>query len=71
MEMPKVGDPVSYGFNGDYYPDGHITAITKKFQITTSTGNKYRRVKSTSGWKRTGGTWSLVKGHIYEQNPHF
>lgn len=70
MELPKVGDAVSYSFNGDTYPDGYIVAMTKKLQITTSTGSKYRRYKNTSGWRKTGGTWWLVKGHIYEQNPH-
>lgn len=29
MEPPKVGDEVSYGFNGDYYPCGTIAKITK------------------------------------------
>ena len=71
MQLPAVGDPVSFSFNGDTYPDGHIVAMTKKLQITTSTGSKYRRYKNTSGWCKTGGTWWLVKGHIYEQNPHF
>jgi hypothetical protein len=36
----KVGDAVSYGFNGDWYPDGEVARITKNFLITT-TGNKY------------------------------
>lgn len=71
IEIPKVGDEVSYGFNGDYYPDGVITKITSKLQITTSGGGTYRQRKNTGSWIKTGGTWSLVKGHISEQNPHF
>jgi hypothetical protein len=36
----KIGDPVSYGFNGDWYPDGTVARITKKF-LTTTNGHKY------------------------------
>jgi len=71
MKAPKVGDQVSYGFNGDYYPDGEIVKITKTYQITTSSGNTYRRRKHNAGWLKSGGTWGLVQGHIDEQNPHF
>src|SRR5271167_3290648 len=69
VEPPKVGDPVSYSYNGDTYPDGEITKITPTYQITTSGGHKYRRPGNRGYWLRVGGTWSLVKGHIYEQNP--
>lgn len=71
IEPPKVGDKVSYGFNGDYYPDGEIIKITKTWQITTSTGNRYLRYRNTSTWLRTGGTWALVPGHRNERNPSF
>jgi hypothetical protein len=71
IECPKVGDPVSYGFNGDYYPDGHIVKITKTLQITTSTGHTYRRKGLRACWLQPGGTWGLVAGHRYEQNPSF
>lgn len=71
IEAPQVGDKVSYSFNGDTYPDGEIVKISNKWQVTTSTGNKYRRRKNSAGWLRTGGTWSMVAGHHYEQNPHF
>ena len=71
MELPKVGDEVSYGFNGDYYPDGKIVSITKKFMIKTSTGNTYRRRRQSGAWLQPGGTWGLCQGHISEQNPHF
>jgi uncharacterized protein YgfB (UPF0149 family) len=36
----KVGDEVSHGFNGDWYPDGVVTKITKQY-LHTSTGHKY------------------------------
>jgi hypothetical protein len=68
---PMIGDEVSYGFNGDYYPDGVVTKISKTYQVTTSTGNVYRRQGNSACWKKTGGTWSLCRGHISEQNPHF
>ena len=69
--IPQIGDKVSYSFNGDSYPDGVIVAITDKLQVTTSEGHKYRRRGLTGTWLRTGGTWSLIQGHHYEQNPHF
>lgn len=71
MRAPAVGDEVSYGFNGDYYPDGTITKISKTWIITTSTGKTYRRRDQTSGWYQPGGTWRLVAGHVDERNPHF
>jgi hypothetical protein len=70
IEAPKVGDLVSKSFNGDTYPEGVITKITPKWQITTSTGVKFRRVKDSAGWRATGGTWWMTGGHHYEQNPH-
>ncbi len=71
IEPPKVGDEVSYSFNGDTYPDGVIVKITPTYQITTDTGHRYLRRKNSGSWLRTGGTWSLIPGHIYEQNPSF
>jgi hypothetical protein len=71
IDAPQVGDEVSYGFNGDYYPDGTVVKVSPTFQITTSTGRKYRRKGSTAGWYQPGGTWGLVRGLIYEQNPSF
>jgi len=35
MVPPKVGDDVSYGFNGDYYPCGKIVRITPGWRIYT------------------------------------
>lgn len=70
IEAPKVGDQVSKSFNGDTYPEGVITRITPRWQITTSTGVKFLRKGETAGWKQTGGTWWMTGGHHYEQNPH-
>lgn len=71
VRAPKVGDEVSYSFNGDTYPDGVVVKVTKGLQVKTSTGRTYRRHRDTGSWVQSGGTWSLVRGHIYEQNPHF
>jgi len=71
VKAPKVGDKVSYGFNGDYTPDGEIVKISKTFQVTTTSGKTYRRKGTTSRWSQPGGTWGLVPGHRSERNPHF
>lgn len=69
---PQIGDPVSYAFNGDYYPCGHITKMSDSFyRIQTSTGDVFYRSKDTAGWKMKGGTWWMVAGHHDERNPHF
>jgi hypothetical protein len=67
IELPQVGDEVSYSFNGDSYPCGTIVKITKTLQIVTSDGKRF--MYKNGGWKHQG--WWLVKGHRYEQNPHF
>jgi len=75
MTIPKIGDDVSYGFNGDYYPCGKITRITPSLRITATDerGNKkvFNRKRTTSSWVMVGGTWSLVKGIHDERNPSF
>lgn len=68
---PKVGDLVSYGFNGDYYPCGKITRITKGWRVYTDSGKTFNRVKNSGGWRMVGGTWGMVAGHIDERNPHY
>lgn len=68
IAMPQVGDDVSYAFNGDYYPCGKIIRITKTLQIVTSEG---KRFTFKNGIWRYNKTWSLVKGHRFEKNPHF
>ena len=70
IEAPKVGDKVSRGFNGDYYPEGEIVKITPTWIVTTSTGKKFRRRGLTAGWRQEGGTWWMTGGHIDERNPH-
>ncbi len=71
IEKPQVGDPVSYAFNGDYYPCGHISAISASMKIiTTTTGKKFYRRKQTAKWLESN-TWALVSGHISKLNPSF
>ena len=68
--VPAVGEEVSYAFNGDYYPCGVITAISKTFKkITTSDGKVFYRKGQTGTWK--SGIWSLVDGNIERMNPEF
>lgn len=71
MKAPQIGDEVSRGFNGDYYPCGVITKITRTFRITTSTGHKFSRRGQSSSWREIGRHTSMVAGHIDERNPHF
>lgn len=73
MEAPKVGDAVSMGFNGDYYPEGEIASISKTYYaITTTTGKTFRRVKKTGSWKLPNGNpFCLVPGHRREWNREF
>lgn len=71
IRSPKVGDPVSYAFNGDSYPCGHIASISKSLKVvTTSTGRKFYRRKESGAWINAG-TWTLVHGHVETRNPHF
>lgn len=71
VRTPKVGDKVSYSFNGDYYPCGEIAKISDSMKlITTTDGKKFYRVKQTGVWKYQK-TWGLVQGHHNEKNPHF
>lgn len=71
LEAPKIGDKVSRGFNGDYYPEGEIVAITKKYKVTTSTGIVFRRRGNTAKFLQAGGTFGMIGGHIDERNPSF
>lgn len=70
--LPKVGDKVSYAFNGDYYPDGEVTKISGKNYrvITTSSGRRYFRSRLSGSWLQ-GRMWYLVPGHIQRWNPEF
>lgn len=71
VKAPKVGDKVSYAFNGDYYPDGEIVSVSPTLIVKTSGGHTYRRRKLTAAWQQPGGTWSLVHGHVDKRNPSF
>lgn len=71
ISAPVIGDKVSRGFNGDYYPSGEITKITKGWRVTTSTGRRFSRVKDTAAWREVGRGFYMVAGHIDERNPHF
>ena len=67
---PKVGEEVSKGFNGDYYPCGYIKSISKTMKrIETTTGEAFYRHRQSGNWNN--GTFSLIPGHIDERNPHF
>lgn len=69
-EKPQLLDEVSKSFNGDSYPVGRISRISKTFKrIETSDGYVFTRQKN-GGW-RCGGTWWLIKGVVNERNPHF
>ena len=71
VEKPAKGDKVSYAFNGDYYPCGEITSISKTLKrIKTTTGATFYRVRQTGSWKMNK-TWSLVAGHHDKRNPSF
>lgn len=69
VEVPMIGDYVSYTFNGDYYPCGKVEKISKTYQITVSDGKIFRRDGDSSRWLNHG--WSLVKGHRSDLNPSF
>jgi hypothetical protein len=66
---PQIGDEVSRAFNGDIYPCGTITHISKTMKkITTSHGTTFWRQGDSGCWRDM--PWSMVPGHRYEQNPH-
>lgn len=73
VRAPKVGSPVSYGFNGDFYPDGYIVKVggTNCSRVYTDTGSVYNRFRKSGAWVKRGGTWSMVPGHRDERNPSF
>ena len=75
MPLLKIGEDVSYGFNGDYYPCGKIVRITPSLRIIAekADGSKsvFNRRKQSSRWVKVGGTWSLVKGIHNDRNESF
>lgn len=87
IELPKVGDDVSYGFNGDYYSCGKIISISKgpvyrkivtRKIVTQNEEEKWRVPRTYTFWRRRftgtwlrGGMWALVRGVHDEWNPEF
>ena len=72
VEAPQVGDAVSYTFNGDYYPCGHIIKISDGYyRIQTTTGEVFYRRHHSCTWKQKGGMWVMVKGHTDRQSREF
>ena len=76
IEAPAVGDDVSKGFNGDYYPIGKIVKISGANQrIVTVDGPygllKFYRRRLTGSWVQSGGTWGLVAGIVDRLSPEF
>lgn len=70
IEAPRLGDVVSRGFNGDYYPEGTIVKISASLRrIETSTGAVFFRKRQSARW--SDGTFSMVAGTIDERNPSF
>jgi hypothetical protein len=71
IAVPTVGSAVSGCFNGDSYPEGVITKISKSLRrVETSTGAVFYRKRQTGCWV-SNGTWSMVSGHRNERNPSF
>ena len=69
FKAPMVGDVVSMGFNGDYYPCGKIVSISKTMKkIVTENGTTFYR-RSTSRWLNCG-TFAMIPGEHNERNPH-
>lgn len=70
VRAPKVGDEVSYAFNGDYYPAGKVARVSDSLRVVTlEGGRKFYRRRETGSWLNNG-TWSLVQGHVEARNPH-
>jgi hypothetical protein len=71
VEAPKVGDKVSQYFNGDSYPRGEITHISKSLKkVVTSTGHIFWRRGNSGAWL-VNGYASMIPGHVSEMNPSF
>ena len=82
-----VGDDVSYGFNGDSYYGGKVVKITKKYLTTDRGQRYYLKEFKSRVYDQAKfdyvdvmkeyfvsvghGTWTLCKGIVEKQNPHF
>jgi hypothetical protein len=65
-----IGDVVSMGFNGDMYPVGTVSTISKTGKkVITSTGRIAWR--DHNGFYKISGTFALIHGVHNKLNPHF
>ena len=64
-----VGDEISMGFNGDWYPLGKVVSVSKSGRFV-NTGNR-KFVRQSTGFYKFAQTFTLVHGFYQEQNPHF
>lgn len=60
IDLPQVGQEVSYTFNGDYYPCGKIVSISK--------GPAFRRIVAEEdlGWNHNLGR-RVTKRHVFHR----
>jgi hypothetical protein len=82
IDLPRLGDEVSYTFNGDYYPCGRIAGISagpgyRCIVAVDDNGSEYKFWRRCRDGKPTGGawimrrTWSMIQGHHNKRNPEF
>ena len=80
VQRPQIGDKVSQGFNGDYYPAGEITSISRSMnRIETSAGYVFTRrkpyrasISNSAMWRVKGSEcFTMVRGHIARRNMEF
>lgn len=70
IKAPKVGDEVSMGFNGDYYPVGKIESISDTMRVIVAGGKMFYRKRQTGAWLYSK-TFTLIPGTRDERNPSF
>lgn len=68
---PQVGEDVSEGFNGDYYPVGKVEKIGKDYKRIKAGGRWFYRRKLTARWCQGGSPFCLVQGTRHEWNREF
>lgn len=81
IDLPQIGQEVSYTFNGDYYPCGKIVSISAgpafRRIVAEDANGKYTFYRRCRDGKPTGGawimdgTWSMIQGHHKRTNPEF
>ncbi|USN15123.1 hypothetical protein LESZY_00890 [Brevundimonas phage vB_BpoS-Leszy] len=80
----QIGEPVSYGYNGDSYPCGRIVSMSKTAPVSSGVGpriitvqdhngnrRKFWRHRLTGSWREAGGGFSLQHGWHNDRNPSF